>query len=525
MLRYIFLTAVFSLFWTPLLWAQNFNLISVDTSKWPEVDVVAALPEGNVNAADYSLRLAPSGRSVVATGISGPMPTDPANMVVAVDTSRSLTPAHLNAAKKALEDYVDYLDPEERLALLAFNDDVQLERGFTADRLEFKNSLAQLQPAGNKTQLYRTLLYSIDLLKNLPGRHHLLVVTDGHDEGSDVTREQVLQSAREHNVKISTVGIPGLPEETSKQYLENLKELATKTGGLNVDARTAAELQSGVYGLLDQQRSLSQGDRKRLYKIRFDLDGTVPKSAVSADLIRTDGRDIRFVNLYLQPPQTSRALAANGNLADSYGNSMRMTDSEGLAIGGALAGGVGAIERGVGNVVSSETVAQQADESARSGESTARMSMADTGYQAVSAAPPAGSRDTGLWYNPLFWLILLFLLALGYWLWRRYHQEMRVRSDRVATSWVLDIPETGQKLSLPVGKWKLGAARENYVVVNADTISPTHAEIIVTDDGWVIRDLGSATGIRVNGVEVVGPGMTIKPGDELLIGQVRAVLL
>jgi hypothetical protein len=51
------------------------------------------------------------------------------------------------------------------------------------------------------------------------------------------------------------------------------------------------------------------------------------------------------------------------------------------------------------------------------------------------------------------------------------------------------------------------------------TVSKTHAEIVRAGDGWLIRDLGSRNGTRVNGVDAVEP-TAIRDGDLLEIGKV-----
>jgi hypothetical protein len=48
------------------------------------------------------------------------------------------------------------------------------------------------------------------------------------------------------------------------------------------------------------------------------------------------------------------------------------------------------------------------------------------------------------------------------------------------------------------------------------TVSNRHAELVLRDDGWVIRDLGSRNGTRVNGWLVKEE--RVRPGDTLTLG-------
>jgi adenylate cyclase len=64
----------------------------------------------------------------------------------------------------------------------------------------------------------------------------------------------------------------------------------------------------------------------------------------------------------------------------------------------------------------------------------------------------------------------------------------------------------------------IGRADDCDLVVPDRTVSRHHASLIHYDDGrWVIRDLGSKNGTRVNGARV-DVEATVEPGDELGFG-------
>jgi pSer/pThr/pTyr-binding forkhead associated (FHA) protein len=60
------------------------------------------------------------------------------------------------------------------------------------------------------------------------------------------------------------------------------------------------------------------------------------------------------------------------------------------------------------------------------------------------------------------------------------------------------------------------------LVLNDPTVSRWHAELIRGDDGWVVRDMGSTNGTRVNGWRI--RKAVIAPGDVLALGAQRLVL-
>ena len=66
---------------------------------------------------------------------------------------------------------------------------------------------------------------------------------------------------------------------------------------------------------------------------------------------------------------------------------------------------------------------------------------------------------------------------------------------------------------------QIGRSSRSDVHLPDATVSKSHAEIVRAGDGWLIRDLGSRNGTRVNGVEAREP-ISIKDGDVLEIGKV-----
>ena len=69
----------------------------------------------------------------------------------------------------------------------------------------------------------------------------------------------------------------------------------------------------------------------------------------------------------------------------------------------------------------------------------------------------------------------------------------------------------------------LGRSREADIVVDDANVSRRHAEIRPSGGSWTVRDLGSTTGIKVNGRRVdASRAQSLKPGDEIELGTSRA---
>jgi hypothetical protein len=66
----------------------------------------------------------------------------------------------------------------------------------------------------------------------------------------------------------------------------------------------------------------------------------------------------------------------------------------------------------------------------------------------------------------------------------------------------------------------LGRSRDSDVVLDDPNVSRHHAEVRPSGGSWIVNDLGSTNGIKVNGRRVRGPE-SLKPGDEIELGTSR----
>lgn len=84
---------------------------------------------------------------------------------------------------------------------------------------------------------------------------------------------------------------------------------------------------------------------------------------------------------------------------------------------------------------------------------------------------------------------------------------------------LLTAPAAGAEFALSRLPARLGRSEEVDITVNHRSISREHAEFVAVDGDLVVKDLGSANGVRVNGEDV--QEATLDDGDVLELGQVR----
>jgi Ca-activated chloride channel homolog len=123
--------------------------------------------------------------------------------------------------------------PEDELLVIEFNDQVRdaLEgrRLSTADLPDLELALRTLRPSG-QTALYDALTDGLSHLdETTHARKVLVLISDGADNASRATLDDVLERARRSNVTMYTIGL--FDENSSDRNPGVLKTIASATGG------------------------------------------------------------------------------------------------------------------------------------------------------------------------------------------------------------------------------------------------------------------------------------------------------
>src|SRR3954451_10656237 len=89
----------------------------------------------------------------------------------------------------------------------------------------------------------------------------------------------------------------------------------------------------------------------------------------------------------------------------------------------------------------------------------------------------------------------------------------------------LDIKTAAGHRQLVVGDQPISIGRhsDNKVVVNDTLASRFHCIVEKSPEGYLLRDLGSSNGTRVNGRRV--RSVPLHPGDVVMIGKTRLILV
>jgi hypothetical protein len=79
-------------------------------------------------------------------------------------------------------------------------------------------------------------------------------------------------------------------------------------------------------------------------------------------------------------------------------------------------------------------------------------------------------------------------------------------------------PESGATFALAEVNL-LGRAGDNTVAIDDPTVSSHHARLTFRSGQWILEDLGSRNGTRVNGMDLQGM-LVVTHGDDLQVGEV-----
>jgi Ca-activated chloride channel homolog len=156
----------------------------------------------------------------------------PVSMGLIVDNSGSMDTKRQEVQASALA-LIKASNAQDEVFIVNFNDKTSLEQPFTSDIGALERGLANVDSIGG-TAMRDAIRRSIDYLK-LNGKRDkkvLVVITDGDDNTSSGTLEELIEHAQQAGVLIYTVGLLSEDEKReARRATEALNAIAKATGG------------------------------------------------------------------------------------------------------------------------------------------------------------------------------------------------------------------------------------------------------------------------------------------------------
>ena len=166
---------------------------------------------------------------------------DRLNLVFCIDSSKSISKPFLKSIKDSALDIMGSTGSGDRVAIYRFNDNVSLLSNFTLNRPDLTASIKSVDRHGTKTLLYNSIYDAMKLLVDGETANRAVVVfTDGKDEGSSITIEDVVTFSREASIPVYFITQKSSPGITS------MGRLAKLTGGKVVYSKNRSDI-AGMY--------------------------------------------------------------------------------------------------------------------------------------------------------------------------------------------------------------------------------------------------------------------------------------
>lgn len=164
-------------------------------------------------------------------------------VAMAVDISGSMKGAKLQGAKEAAVDFAGRVAERDRLALLAFDVEMEWVADFSADRGLFKAAVESLETRGD-TSLYDAILFLIGKLEGMEApRSAIVLLTDGMDTKSRAKQKECLEAVKESGIPIFTIGLGEDVDQTT------LRKIAETSHGMHLYAHKPEDLRQ-VYAAI-----------------------------------------------------------------------------------------------------------------------------------------------------------------------------------------------------------------------------------------------------------------------------------
>lgn len=210
----------------------------------------------------------------------------PFNLVLLIDTSGS-TRGDVELMRRAARGFLNELRPQDRVAVVQFNKEVELLKDLTADRRAIENALEFLKP-GTGTSFYDAMQLTMeDVLGKVDGRKAIVALTDGVDSFGYGTYEQILPLMEKNRVSAYFLELDtesfteeGMMRDCNEPVHfefsgKQLKKYAKELAGKNTEAFFSTHCRLARMERMQINRKLYEVARRELREVADKTGGRV----------------------------------------------------------------------------------------------------------------------------------------------------------------------------------------------------------------------------------------------------------
>jgi tight adherence protein B len=163
--------------------------------------------------------------------------TSSSEVILAIDASESMSGRPYADALAAARAFVRRMNPEQRVAIVTFNDKVHVLQGFTTDKGKLLSKLSSKPDLAVGTKINDALDKSTGMFTSGVPLASIVLLSDGTDVGSTVPRAKILGELRHGHVRVFSVGLVSHSFNASA-----LQAFAEASNGAYVAAGTPRQL-------------------------------------------------------------------------------------------------------------------------------------------------------------------------------------------------------------------------------------------------------------------------------------------
>ena len=233
---------------------------------------------GDLTAEDFEVTESGQPREI----LSVKRVTAPVNLVLLLDVSGSVD-TYVNFIRKAARAFVNTVDPNDRVSIVIFNDDVKPLTGFTTDKSKLSESLDTFD-AGGGTAYYDAIGYTlIETLRPLKGdRTAIVILSDGDDNRSFLPFDSLAGSIEESGALIYPLYVPsslaavGATQnfDTAVDPLRERYLNVSLTSKADAEGAKLAKISGGVYYPITQLSQIQKAYEDIVLQLRTAYDVT-----------------------------------------------------------------------------------------------------------------------------------------------------------------------------------------------------------------------------------------------------------
>ena len=488
--------------------------------QFPDIQVMVetAVPGG-------AFRIRAGGEFYPATRVQSMTASGHAMAVaVVLDVSGSMKGEPLAAIRAGLLRFANDAGERDRIAIATVADESRWDVNWGDARAQIRTAINNLASRGKLTRLWDGLSDALVKFPEQPAARRVIVISDGHDEGSAHSLEELMAACQKQMVPIDAIGITG----SDDVYFINLQRLAEGTGGHFRESKSEANLEQLVGGGIERLRSLPvvtfrlkdlRGDGKsHEFEVFWKHDGIESSAKVTGTVPLMKGPALDSGRAWMWAGGLAAlALAIAGFVVNSRKNPKPAPEPAAtrtpepplpeIALARAILPDVRPpIPAGIGNTAVEESTRRDIPQ--LSSPVTTRISPTPVSPTPVSPTPTDAAPPP-----------------------QRSRTQVPARFTQPTmggpAAWLLSEEGFGAGSWFPVdaSEYWIGAHETNHLRITGDaTVSRNHACIVFDTDVLGIFDYGSTNGTRVNGEIVQQSRRLLQPGDRIRVGRSVFVL-